>query len=89
MGIHMLIAIVQIYYAVVYKYLPNKKEVIETFVAVHILAVFMGIFNEIFKTDYMYISFTKNIGLSGTILESLGNGYTYLITFEFLHITLQ
>ncbi|MGX4600351.1 TMEM164-related integral membrane acyltransferase [Faecalimicrobium sp. JNUCC 81] len=82
MGMHMLIAIVPIYYAIVYKYLPNKKEAIETFVAVHILAVFMGIFNTIFKTDYMYVSFTKNIGPRGTILAALGEGYMYFITFE-------
>lgn len=82
MGMHMLIAIVPIYYAIVYKYLPNKKEAIETFVAVHILAVFMGIFNTIFSTDYMYVSFTKNIGPRGTILQYLGDGYMYLITFE-------
>lgn len=82
MGMHMLIAIVPIYYAIVYKYLPNKKEAIEIFVAVHILAVFMGIFNTIFNTDYMYISFTKNIGPRGTILASFGEGYMYIITFE-------
>lgn len=87
MGMHSLIAIVPMYYAIIYKYLPSKREAINVFIIIQTLAVIMGILNTIFNTDYLYVGFSGNIGPKGTIIECFGESTFYLINYEIFIIS--
>lgn len=83
---HIAIIILPIYFRVIYKYKLNISELIKVFVQLEMLGLVMGIFNENFKTNYFFVSFTSNLAARGTILESLGNGYSYFINLEIVTI---
>jgi hypothetical integral membrane protein (TIGR02206 family) len=84
MSAHLAIILVPIYFAAIYKWFINKRELIKAYIGLQAMGITMGIFNYIFKTDYFFVSFTSNIAAKGTVLEGLGQRYDYFVKLELL-----
>ncbi|MBX7321176.1 TIGR02206 family membrane protein [Clostridium chauvoei] len=84
---HTIIVLVPIYFLIIYKYIPTFKDAIKVFLLLQVIGMPMGIFNEIYKTNYFFVSFGSNAASKGTFLTFLGDGYMYLFNLELLAIT--
>ncbi|GAB6169598.1 hypothetical protein JCM1393_20580 [Clostridium carnis] len=83
---HTTIVIIPLYFAIIYEYLPSIKDTLKMFLKLQILGILMGIFNNVYKTNYFFVSFGSNEASKGTILSSLGEGNMYFINLELLVI---
>ncbi|MFQ9246273.1 MAG: TIGR02206 family membrane protein [Clostridium paraputrificum] len=81
---HISIIFIPLYFYVVYNYKPKFIDCIKSFGILQIIGIPIGIFNEIYKTNYMFISFTSNFAAKDNILENLGNGPYYIFYLELL-----
>lgn len=79
---HIAIIISPIYFIIIHNYQLRVRELLEVFIELQILAIIMGVFNNFFKTNYFFVSFTSNFAAKGTVLENLGEGYKYFINLE-------
>lgn len=81
---HISIIFIPLYFYIVYDYNPRFIDCIKSFVLLQLIGIPIGIFNEIYKTNYMFISFTSNFAAKNNILENLGNGPYYILYLELL-----
>lgn len=83
---HLSIIVIPIYFIFVYKYTVNIKTTLKVIFITEILGVSLGIFNEIYKTNYMFVSFTSNQAAKDSILSYIGEGYCYFINLQILFL---
>lgn len=83
---HCSIIIIPIYFLFVYKYTVNIKYTIKVILIIEVLGLCLGIFNEIYDTSYMFVSFTSNKAAKDSILFYIGNGFNYFINLQFLFL---
>lgn len=76
---HISIILIPLYFYIVYNYKPKFIDCIKSFLILNIIGIPIGTFNEIYKTNYMFISFTSNFAAKGTILENLISGNNYIL----------
>ncbi|AYE35130.1 YwaF family protein [Clostridium septicum] len=84
---HTMIVFVPLYFLIIYNYIPSFKDAMKAFITLQIIGLPMGIFNEIYKTNYFFVSFGSNEASKGTFLTFLGDGYMYLFNLELLAIS--
>lgn len=83
---HISIIIIPVYFMLIYKYTINLKNVLKVIFTTEILGLSLGIFNEIYNTNYMFVSFTSNKAAKGSILSYIGDGYFYFINLQILFL---
>ena len=81
---HISIIVIPLYFYVVYDYRIKFIDCIKSFAILQLIGIPIGIFNEIYKTNYMFISFTSNFASKNSALELLGNGDYYILYLEVL-----
>ena len=81
---HISIILIPLYFYIVYNYKPNFIDCIKSFLILNIIGIPIGTFNEIYKTNYMFISFTSNFAAKGTILENLISGNNYILYLDII-----
>lgn len=81
---HISIILIPLYFFVVYRYRPKFIDCLKSFGILQLIGVPIGIFNEIYRTNYMFISFTSNFAAKNNILEDLGTGHYYIIYLELI-----
>lgn len=86
---HTSIIIIPIYFMFIYKYTINIKDTLKVVFITEILGILLGIFNEIYNTEYMFVSFTSNQAAKHSILYSLGEGYYYFINLQILFLSIM
>lgn len=83
---HISIIIIPVYFIFIYKYNVSLKDTLNVIFITEILGLSLGIFNEIYNTNYMFVSFTSNTAARGSILSYIGEGYFYFINLQVLFI---
>lgn len=79
---HILLILTPLYFMVVKGYYPSKKETIVSFLVLQGLAIFMGIFNVIYGTDFMFIFFDPDKINKFPVIAQFGGIPWYLIWVE-------
>ena len=81
---HISIIIIPIYISLVYSFKITLMDVLKVFVLLNIVGIPIGIFNELYKTNYMFISFTSSFAGDGSVfIDIIGTKY-YFILLELL-----
>ena len=83
---HLSIIIIPVYFIFIYKYIVDIKDTLKVIYITEILGLLLGIFNEIYNTNYMFISFTSNEAAKNSILSYIGEGYFYFINLQILFL---
>lgn len=83
---HISIIIIPVYFMFIYKYKITIKATLKVIFTTEILGLSLGIFNEIYNTNYMFVSFTSNDAAKGSILSYIGEGYFYFINLQALFL---
>lgn len=84
---HISIIVIPVYFIFIYKYNVALKDTLNVIFITEILGLSLGIFNEIYNTNYMFVSFTSNAAARGSILSYIGEGYFYFINLQVLFIS--
>lgn len=84
---HVLIIIISLYYIFIEKEVPNIVQVLRSMLNFFILIILISVFNYIFGTSYMFISFKQN-PLNFGIIGSMGHSKIYLLYLGLLTIGL-
>lgn len=79
---HLLLIVTPLYFLIVKAYYPTLKETIVSFLVLQGLAIFMGIFNVIYGTDYMFIFFDPDKVNKFPAIATFGGVPWYLIWVE-------
>lgn len=86
---HISIIIIPIYFMFIYKYSITIKDTLKVIFITEILGLSLGVFNEIYNTNYMFVSFTSNEAAKGSILSYVGEGYFYFINLQILFLIIM
>lgn len=79
---HILLILTPLYFLIVKQYYPSKVETIRAFMVLQSLAIFMGIFNVIYGTDFMFIFFDPDKVNKFPMIARFGGVPWYLIWVE-------
>lgn len=85
---HISIIVIPIYFIFVYKYTVSIKDTLKVIFTIEALGICLGIFNEIYGSNYMFVSFTSNHAARNSILYFIGQGYYYFLNLQFLFIVI-
>lgn len=83
---HISIIIIPVYFIFIYKYIVNIKDTLKVIYVTEIIGLLLGIFNEIYNTNYMFVSFTSNEAAKNSILSYIGEGYFYFINLQIIFL---
>lgn len=83
---HLSIILIPIYFIFIYKYTVTIKDTFKVIFLTEILGICLGIFNEIYGSNYMLVSFTSNYAAKDSVLSYIGEGYFYFINLQFLFL---
>jgi hypothetical integral membrane protein (TIGR02206 family) len=79
---HILLILTPLYFMIIKSYYPTKKETIVSFLILQGMAIFMGIFNVIYGTDYMFIFFNPDKVNKFPVIANFGGVPWYLVWVE-------
>ncbi len=85
---HISIIIIPIYFMFIYKYSITIKDTLKVIFITEILGLSLGVFNEIYNTNYMFVSFTSNEAAKGSILSYVGDTLKVIFITEILGLSL-
>lgn len=86
---HISIIIIPVYFMFIYKYSVTIKDTFKIIIITEILGLSLGIFNEIYNTNYMFVRFTSNEAAKGSILSYIGEGSSYFINLQALFLAIM
>ncbi len=81
---HISIIIIPLYIALIYSFIPKFKDTLMVFIYLNFLGIPIGIFNELYKTNYMFISFTSSFAADGSLFIDIIGTKHYFILLELL-----
>jgi hypothetical integral membrane protein (TIGR02206 family) len=81
---HLLLILTPFYFLFVHGYIPSKKEALKAYFTLQGLIVFMGIFNLIFDTDFMFVFLDPNKLEKFPIIRYFGGIPLYILPAEML-----
>ncbi len=79
---HISIIIIPIYISLVYNFKTKLTDVLKSFIVLNVFGIPIGIFNEFYKTNYMFISFTSSFAANGSIFIDIIGRKHYFILLE-------
>lgn len=79
---HGILLVTPLYYLIVYRWVPSKKEVFKAYIILQILAKFMLVFNYFMGTDFMFMFLDPSKLDKFPIIKYLGGIPYYLIVAE-------
>lgn len=82
------IMLIPIYFLIVYEYYPTIKEMIKSLIYIQAGIIFIFVFNAIFDTHFMYLTFGENNAPQHTFMSYLGDWPWYIIIIELSGIAL-
>lgn len=85
-GAHIILILTPLYYMIVKGYFPSKRNTIYAFIILQSLAIFMGFFNYIYNTDFMFIFVNPDKINKFPVIAKFGGIPYYLIWVELLAI---
>ncbi|QMS85721.1 TIGR02206 family membrane protein [Candidatus Xianfuyuplasma coldseepsis] len=81
-GAHILLILTPIYYMVVKSYYPTAKSTVNAFLILQGLALFMGVFNYFYHTDFMFIFVDPVKETKFPMIKKFGGVPYYIIWME-------
>ena len=85
---HISIIIIPIYILLVYNFTVKLIDILKSFIILNMIGIPIGVFNEFYKTNYMFISFTSSFAGEGSVfIDILGRDH-YFILLELLIFSL-
>ena len=79
---HISIIIIPIYISLIYNFKIYLVDALKSFILLNLVGIPIGIFNELYRTNYMFISFTSSFAADGSILIDIIGTEHYFILLE-------